>query len=201
MWILLLASGGILAIFKGKYSILLIPILAQKFFAQDKIFWGYTFHYAVELAPIVAIGCVIIISKFNKKFQKPITISFIIINLIILSQIHLYNGEKTTKIFEKEYYITKYSKDSLKTAINLIPKTAKVSAQNTIIPHIADKMVYLFPKVKDANYAIFNTNDRNIWPIKDQQDLKLEIEKLKSENTHKIIYNKDGIILLKLFSS
>ncbi len=201
MWILLLASGGILAIFKGKYSILLIPILAQKFFAEDKIFWGYTYHYAVELAPIVAIGCAIIISKFSNKFQKPIAISFVVINLVILSQIHFYNGEKLTRILDKDYYITKYSRDSLETAINLIPKTAKVSAQNTIIPHIADRMVYLFPKVKDANYAIFNINDGNIWPIKDQQNLKLEIEKLKSENKYKTIYEKDGITILKLLSS
>lgn len=201
MWILLLASGGILAIFRGKYSILLIPILAQKFFAQNEIFWGYTFHYAVELAPIVAIGLGIFINSLKGKLQKPIAISFMIINLIILTQIHFYNGEKITRILNKEYYFTKNHIDSLEKAIRLIPKNSSISAQNTIVPHLVDREVYLFPTTKKVEYVILNTNDKNIWPLMNRQELMDNIQRLKTDKKHETIYEKDGVIVFKDLSS
>lgn len=201
MWTLLLASGGILAIFRWKYSLLLIPILAQKFFAQNEIFWGYTFHYAVELAPIVAIGLGIFINSFKEKLQKPIAIFFIIINLIILTQIHFYNGEKITRILNKEYYFTKNQIDSLERAISLIPEHSSISAQNTIVPHLADREIYLFPTAKNVEYIILNTNDKNIWPLNSHQDLTEKINTLKTDKKYKIIYENKGVILFKNLSS
>ena len=195
-WILILASGGALAIFKPKYSILIVPIIAQKFFADAPAFWGYTFHYTVELAPIIAIGSILAIHKF-KKLKYTAVIALILVNIGILSAATLYNGDNFTKIFTTDHYRTTYDKKDLKTAIALIPTNSSVSAQNTIVPHLKTKTIYQLPKINNAEFIIINLNDSNIWPISNQETLKTIVRNLQTNPSYKEAFESNGIHLFE----
>lgn len=197
MWALILASGGALAILKPKYSILLIPIIAQKFFSSEEVHWGYTFHYAVEFAPIIAIASTLAIQKFPQKTHNILIILLIITNLGILTQIKTYNGQKIGQIFSKEYY-TNSQKEELNQALQLIPQSSSVSAQNTLVPHLEDREVYLLPNNKQTEFIIIDTNNDNIWPLMNHQELLNELENLKANEQYKIEYQKNGIYLFRL---
>jgi uncharacterized membrane protein len=195
MWILLLMSGGILTIFQPKYLILMIPIIAGKFFSSEEVYWGFSHHYAVEFAPIIAISSILTINKFKKEtIKKGLALVIIASNIIILSQIHLYNGEKISRIFDMNYYKNP-AKEDISTALKIVGKADSVSAQNTFIPHLTNDKIYLFPKVNNSKYIILNINDKNIWPFKSQKELIEEIEKIDQNNEYRNIYESNGIIV------
>ncbi|OGJ42416.1 hypothetical protein A3B60_03175 [Candidatus Peregrinibacteria bacterium RIFCSPLOWO2_01_FULL_39_12] len=197
MWILLLMSGGILTIFQPKYLILMIPIIAGKFFSSEEVYWGFSHHYAVEFAPIIAVSSILTIDKFLKSnFKKISAIVVIILNIVILSQIHLYNGGKISRIFDINYYKNPIKKD-ISSALKIIEKADSVSAQNTFIPHLTNDKIYLFPKINDSKYIILNINDKNIWPFKSQKELIEEIGKTEQNNNYQNIYESNGIKVLE----
>lgn len=193
MWILLLMSGGILTIFQPRYLLLMIPIIAGKFFSSEEVYWGFSHHYAVEFAPIVAISSILTINKLKKEnIKKSLALAIIISNIIILSQIHLYNGDKISRIFDMNYYKNPLRED-ISEAIKIVEKAGSVSAQNTFVPHLTNDKIYLFPKIAESKYIILNTNDKNIWPFKSQKELIEEIGKIDQNNNYQNIYKSNGI--------
>ena len=198
MWVLILASGGIFAIFKPKYFLLIVPVIAQKFFSYEEAFWGYTFHYSVELAPPIIIGAVIFIASLkNKLYRKGLCTLLVLMNLAIFLNIKFYNGESIFRVFQAEYYITSYEKTELKYAISLTENASSVSAQNTIVPHLKNKEIYLFPEKKESDYIILNLNDDNYWPIESIEELNAEIELLILDDQYSTVYDSGGIYVFK----
>jgi uncharacterized membrane protein len=152
MWFLLLASGGLFAIFKPKYSLLMIPVLAQKFFSDAESFWGYTFHYSVEFAPFIAIGAISAIQKIKISYlRNGSVIALIIINLLMISQLNFFDKTGLTRLFSKDYYYLAPRNEIIK-ALELIPPEASVSAQNGLIPHLTEHdKFFIFPRSTKAN--------------------------------------------------
>ncbi|MEK7547679.1 MAG: DUF2079 domain-containing protein [Patescibacteria group bacterium] len=197
MWILLLMSGGILTIFQPRYLLLMIPIIAGKFFSSEEVYWGFSHHYAVEFAPIIAISSILTINRLKKEnIKKGLALVIIALNIIILSQIHLYNGDKISRIFDINYYKNPFRED-ISSALEIVKKADSVSAQNTFVPHLTNDKIYLFPKIDNSKYIILNINDKNIWPFKSQKELIEEIEKIDQNNNYRNIYESNGIKVLE----
>ncbi len=194
MWLLIFASGGFPALFQPRYFLLIIPVIAQKFFSDIQAFWAYSFHYSVELAPPIVIGAALTIAHMKKKsWQHGALALIVILNLLIVSKISLYNGEKVSRIFTKAYYETPYPKASLRTALEIVRNATSVSAQNTIVSHLTNQKIYLLPEVADAEYVIFNLNDTNIWPFKNFDELKVVLDTIRKNQHYSVAYESAGV--------
>jgi uncharacterized membrane protein len=197
MWGLILASGGIFALFKPKYFILLIPVIGQKFFADSPNFWGYTFHYSVEFAPIIAIGSVIFISNFKKKQNQHCLLGALILaNIAILTQVQFYNGENIFRIFSSDYYSIENNQE-LEFALSETTEAVSVSAQNTLVPHLKNEQIYIFPEIANSDYVILDLNNENLWPLKNKEEMLLELEELQKDAQYAEVYYSNKVYLFK----
>jgi len=201
MWLLILLSGGIFVLFKPKYGLIIIPILAQKFFSDNTAFWGYIFHYSVEFAPLIAIGATIAIIKIKPDYLRNGSMVFLLlINLGIISKLHFYDDTKLGRLLTADYYSIP-ARNEIQNALKLIPSDKSVSAQNTLVPHLADRdNIFNIPLIKNSDYIILNLNESNVWPLQNTNEL-LNFQKEKIEPKYTKIYDANGIILYKKSSS
>ncbi len=198
MWILLLISGGALSFFQPKFAILLIPLIAQKFFSSDQAFWGFSHHYAVEFAPIIAIGSVMVIYKFfPKKLVNAAAVFLVLLNIGISSQIHLYNGDTILRIFNSKYYAGPEEKENIIEVLDLVKNAKSVSAQNTLVPHLRNKEITVFPEIADSEYILLNMNSKNTWPIKSALELEQRLNSVKENQNYQQLYAKKGVYAFK----
>ncbi|MBU0648285.1 DUF2079 domain-containing protein [Patescibacteria group bacterium] len=199
MWGLILLSGGILAIFKPKYSWLALPIIAQKFFSENVNYWTHFFHYSVGLAPIIVVGASMAIYSYfqSDKVRKVLFGVLLMANLVILVLVGFYDGSNVWRIFSKEYYQPKYNHQNIVEAVEMIPDGDSVSAQNSLVPHLASRdEIYLFPAINDANYVIVVLESSDMWPIDNQKSLrKIKRELLDDSGKYDLIYDKEGVYL------
>lgn len=203
MWAIALASGGIFCIIKPKYGLLLLPIMAQKFFSSDKLYWGYTFQYSVELASVIPIATIICIYQIKDIKKRWIIVGLmIIINIVIVSRMTFYDGTKMRDIFSSKYYAPLENKESLNEAIKLMETNASLSTQNTITAHLAGRdVIYQFPIIKDSKYILLNLGDSHIWPIKNMEEF-IELKKrIDIDIRYEKIYEKNNILLYKKHDS
>ncbi|MBP9718585.1 DUF2079 domain-containing protein [Candidatus Gracilibacteria bacterium] len=198
VWILLMLSGGIFVIGKPRYALLLIPIIAQKFLSDMPSFWGYAFHYSVEFAPIIAIGAALAIGTHikNKRLQLLLLSGLLISNVVILTRIHFYNGESLSRLFTPTYYTGPSNKDTLVRALDFIQDAPSVSAQNTIVPHLKNRNIYLYPEVKDSNFIVLNSRDTNSWPLT-ATDIKAAIGSLQENTSYKKVFDEEEIMIFE----
>lgn len=192
-WLLLLISGGIFAIFKPKYALLMIPLLAQKFFGEKPQFWGYEYHYTVEFAPLIAIGSILAIK--NLSFNKVIASALIVLNLGILSWANFYNNQPIRSVFTPKYYDVS-NRTSVVKAIDLIEEGSVVAAQNSLVPHLEHTQIYHFPTKNEVEYLIFNAQSEKTWPVS-RDEIAATIEKLKNDPKYETVFEENGVYLFR----
>ncbi|MBD3299891.1 MAG: DUF2079 domain-containing protein [Candidatus Moranbacteria bacterium] len=199
MWVLLMLSGGFLAVLNPRFLVLIFPVIVMKFYSKNHLYWGHIFHYSVEFAPLVSIYAILAIKKFFRlKHRKFLVILLICSNIVILARIRFFDSTKVVKIFSKSHYVLSYDRDVLIEAFQKIPKNASVSAQNSIVPHLEDRReVFLFPHNKEADYFIFNLGDNNIWPVVNPQEIEKFIELKVRSGEYKIIFEENSVFVLK----
>jgi len=194
MWRLILLCGGFLALFYFRYSIILIPIIFQKFLSQNQTYWGHLFQYSIEFAPFIAIGSVLIFKKL--KLNSKLIWILVALNIFILFNVHFHDRTRIAKIFLPDHYFLNYNRDSLVKALEMIPPEASVSAQNSIVPHLAFRNeIYLFPKINNSDYIILNFNDKNLWPLSDFKALEEEKQKIIKSGDYEVIFFEGGVVL------
>lgn len=84
----------------------------------------------------------------------------------------------------------------LNEASKLIPKDAKVSAQNAIVTHFTERdNVYELPVVKDADYIVASSA-KDHWPM-ENDEFKSLLNGYVAHDNFGILYLKDKTIVLK----
>lgn len=153
-----LASFGFLPIFLPS----MLPLIAFQFSSRfldmmHPIRWTLYYHYGSELSVLLAIATIF---STRKLLAKGVRISIVglaltlvvlqlLINLVLAAPIK--NLAKVDFFREKQFMIDN------NLIISELPKDASVSSQNNLIPHFSHReKVYLFPKIDDADYLIFD---------------------------------------------
>ncbi|MFA4930970.1 MAG: DUF2079 domain-containing protein [Patescibacteria group bacterium] len=201
MWVMILLSGGVLALFKPRYSWLIIPIMAQKFLSANVWYWTHLFHYSVALAPIIITGAALAIDHYGKSERKKIwaMVGLFLVNGLILTQINFYDGTNVGRIFDPGYYQLPGNYQQITEAMNMIPADKSVSAQDGLVPHLTNRnRVYLFPDINDADYAILVGDQLNIWPVVDTESYqRIKKEKLDDNEQYQLIYDENDVCLYR----
>ncbi|MFH1896461.1 MAG: DUF2079 domain-containing protein [bacterium] len=199
-----LFSTGFLALFSPAVALLAPSFLRAFLHPSYFVAWGISRHYWVESFMFAGIAVIYGI-KFLTGEKKLITI---FLALLFVSQ-SIYHGLTTstawfgTKPMRYYFEYLERLRPTLPTYVlnsvikNYIPKNAKVAAQNTILPHMANRgTVYLLPQVFDAEYVIFNTKDQDFAPLDENSRLTM-IEEFASSSEWDDIFDFEGIRLFK----
>jgi uncharacterized membrane protein len=190
---MVLVSGGIAAIYRPHYLIMLAPIYAQKMLSSVPRHWGILFHYSIEFAPIIALAMVEWLQhlKFSK-FRVPILILFI-------STATFFNWNPirmNMRVFKASHYQTTIDLKALYNALDLIPENAAVCASNPLVPHLAERdRIYIFPKVRDAEYVALLKQGRPTYPL-EEESFNQKMKETR-ESATEVIYEDAHLLILK----
>lgn len=147
-------------------SILLIPSFAQKFLSTREEFWWFNFHYSIDIYWTLIISIILFLFYLKNKYKNKYGDLFaIIIVFIFINFIFVNFDPKINKLWDKIYL---ENKNNVLDAIKMIWKNDSVSAQNTIVPHLSNRVsIYIYPIINDSKYIILNEKafDNQFWPF------------------------------------
>lgn len=147
-----LATGMIFTLLKPNYFLMLVPLIAQKMLASDRLFWGISFQYSVEFMPVLVISSFLVIVKVKKHLPQLLLACALLLStvlttfytvgvpraLILVDQLCVYQGRH----YEQKEFDAQYARQLIKK----IPDDASVCAGRMFVPHLA-----LRPEIYDFN--------------------------------------------------
>jgi uncharacterized membrane protein len=179
-YIVYLISGGFVLLFRPKYIIWFIPIVAQKVLNDDFFRWGLATYYSVEIVTLLPISVFLVLSSFKTiKLQNALVGLVCVCSLAMTihkmdssnQQVPWTFYKAKIKFYDKSFYETPFDVKKVNKLLKLIPENAKVSASNIITPHIAQRQfIYFFPTVKNADYIVFSMLDNNYLISAEEND-------------------------------
>jgi len=175
-----LISGGFVLLYRPKYIIWFIPIVAQKVLNDDFFRWGLATYYSVEIVTLLPISVFLVLSSFKTNKLQDILTGLVCVCSLAMT-IHKMDSSnhqvpwtfyKTKiKFYDKSFYEVPFDVKKVNQLIKQIPENAKVSASNLITPHLAQRQfIYFFPTVKDADYIVFSMFDNNYLMSANEND-------------------------------
>ena len=177
-----------------------MPLFLQKFFNDNPNKWGIIGQYSIEFAPILAIGIFSFLSTLVSKsqsivFSRVILISAIIVTLRTMDSTLTWTQKDKIRFYQPQHYSKKYDVVKAHESLNIIPNTAKVSAQSPFLPHLAlrDK-VYQFPMIKDAEYIVFSPLE-NEYPM--TRTSFLELTQTLLDSNEFVVVQTNPIVILR----
>ena len=170
LWVLLL-SGGFLCFLRPAYLLMALPILAQKLWNKELAFWGMSFHYQIELAFVVSMVFIAVLTSLNNKWVKLTMASFTMILTSLVTYAYMQNRQADFKpekenLFSKSHYEAPFNSQLVASKISQIPTSAHVCAQSNLMPHLANRNhLFHFPYIKDATYLLVLQPNFNSYPL------------------------------------
>jgi uncharacterized membrane protein len=167
LWVLLL-SGGFLLLLRPAYLLMALPILMQKLWNKELAFWGMSFHYQIELAFVVSLALIAVLSNF--KYKYILVVSTLLVTTYVTYAFMQdrkadYKPEKEN-LFALTHYQSELNIKSISSKLAEIPADAHVCAQSNLMPHIANRdYIYHFPYLKDATHLIVLQPHLNSYPL------------------------------------
>jgi hypothetical protein len=179
-YIVYLVSGGFVLLFRPKYIIWFIPIVAQKVLNDDFFRWGLSTYYSTEIVTLLPLSVFLALSSVNAKNIQNILVALVCTGSLAMT-IHKMDSSNhevpwtfykaKIKFFDKSFYEAPFDVKKVNRLLKKIPANAKVSASNLITPHIAQRrFIYFFPTVSDAEYIIFSMLDNNYLMSVEEND-------------------------------
>ena len=156
----LLASGIWLLFRKPVYLFMLIPIFAQKLFHDNVSMWGIGSQYSIEFAPVLAIGIFTIIQKNATQKGQRILLFLVLAGTVMVTvksmdNTKMWTNKERIRVYSPIHYSREFNVMRIYTELNLIPPSAAVSAQTSLLPHLAlREEVYQFPLIHNATYIV-----------------------------------------------
>lgn len=171
---LMTIAGLPLLLRRPAYLIMMVPLVFQKFYHNDSFKWGIYAQYAIEFAPIMAIGVMEVISMIEshklKQLLMGITLAGSAVGMLHLMQpTCLWEEKNRIRFYSEHHYKRHYPIALVKQQLDRIPSEAIVSTQSSFQPYLSlrDK-VYHFPVINDAEYVVISTYE-SPWPISSEE--------------------------------
>ena len=179
-YITYLISGGFVLLFRPKYLIWFIPIVAQKVLNDDFFRWGLATYYSVEIVTLLPISVFLALSSIKTNKLQNYLAGLVCICTLAMT-IHKMDSSNQQvpwtfykakiKFYDKSFYEAPFDVKKVNKLLKQIPEDAKVSASNLITPHLAQRQfIYFFPTVKDADYIVFSLFDNNYLMSAEEND-------------------------------
>jgi uncharacterized membrane protein len=196
-----LMTGGVLAFIKPRYILIFLPTFLVTCLSDGWTLWGNMYHYNIIFAVLLPILITSIVSNFRIKSVKYVIIGIaFFMNLHYLEKNYFHDWSAFNRIFTSSYYNKRDNQSEIKEALNIIPKSASVSAANHLTPHLAFReKIYCFPDFKDAEYIAINEEDEanDFYPFLSPDEFKESVIKIRKNKDYNLIFDKNEMLLFK----
>ncbi|MFC2104679.1 DUF2079 domain-containing protein [Bacteroidota bacterium] len=201
-----LLSGGFLLLYRPKFILLFIPIVAQKMFNDHFIKWGINIFYSIEVVSILPFVTFLIINDLGKIKKNNLTTLFAVIVLTstIVTTIVKMDTRKSKwydkskeKFYDPKFYQLKYDLKKVYSYLKDLKPEINMCASGKIVPHLAfRKEISIYPYIGNAE-IVFILQGSSTYPLSrnefEESLLKLrnnENWKLKVEDYPVLIFEK-----------
>lgn len=179
-YLVYMVSGGFILLFRPKYLIWFIPIVAQKVLNDDFFRWGLATYYSVEVVTLLPVSVFLALGLMKVKQLQNLLAGLVCVSTLAMT-IHKMDSSNhevpwtfykaKIKFYDKSFYETPFNIKKTNQLLKLIPKNAKVSASNVFTPHLSQRQfIYFFPTVNDADYIVFSLFDNNYLMSEEEND-------------------------------
>ena len=199
-FICILLSGGLLALLKPNYLLMLVPPVAMKMLAADPGFWGVTWHYNVEVSVVLTAAVVVVLANCQRaNLARWTAVAAVVLTLGTL----LYSTHSPRTIIRKEnlrvfdarhYRQPEFDVKAARRMIEKIPDNASVCATTMFTPHVAARdSVYIFPMglAYGADYYLML---RHHWCYYEGEED--QVNRIINDTVHYRLIDTDGSIYL-----
>lgn len=201
-WVVLL-SGGFVFFKKPQFLVMLIPIYMQKMLNDSYGKWGINLQYSIEFAPILTFGFFywIIVSNYVQKHKKIILIAGTALCLItsiakLDSRTSKWYDSHRARFWQNRHYSQTFDVKQVYRWLEMVPKNAKVCAQNLLVPHLAFRdHIYTYPHTRDAEYIIVMPNE-GFYPA-DKHEFDSALNVLRNADSLTFLINEPHFIMAK----
>jgi uncharacterized membrane protein len=199
--ILLMVSGLYMLIRKPAYLLMMVPLFFQKFFHDNISMWGFNDQYAVEFAPVMAIGIFSSIATLKRILIRRILLLLSLAGCLaasirIMDNTLMFTDKSRIRIYKVAHYKRDYDVRKVYDALGMIPDDAAVSAQSPFVPHLALREgIYQFPIIKDAEYIVLSDHELPYPLLRDEFDEKLN--EISGSPDWIQLYGAEGFYLFK----
>jgi uncharacterized membrane protein len=203
-WIVIIVSG-FFCLRKPVYLFMLVPVVAQKLFNDQGALWGINQHYAVEFAPLLAIGTFESIAAFRAiRWRRITSVTAVVCSLAcairVMDHTVAYAEKARIRIYKAAHYSREFPIRKAYNMLERIPDDAIVSAQSAFVSHLALRAsVYQFPIIRDAEYILLSPVD-NPYPLTVEQFTQKKDSLANSSGWTVVIQNGSFILLKKRHS-
>ncbi|MCB9232054.1 MAG: DUF2079 domain-containing protein [Bacteroidia bacterium] len=200
---MMLWSGGIALLLRPQYLLMLLPVMAQKFWHDEPEKWGLSHHYSIEFVPVLTLATWDLILKIPRR-RVATGLGLLAVGFTLWAAVYWFEYRKPLNYFPEttHFYARMHYQQPLfepaeaYEALKLIPAESKVSAQNTAVPHLAmRKYIYLFPRVEDAEY-IFLLNTPEVYPAS-PDEYKRKVEEFRNSVEWEVLKENKSVLLFK----
>jgi len=199
--LMVLVSGGFALLFRPYYLVMLIPIYAQKLFANNYAFWGINGQYSIEFVPILSLCLADFLLKIkSSKLAMAIAIATTVTTIgfnidRMESRRSVWYNRTNTAFYAKQHYQSPLNVNAIKEELATIPDEVPVSVSAPLAPWLASRdKLYSFPVVKDAAYLVLLRT--STYPLSEEDFAKTLTEYMHSAN-YTLLYNKNALVIFK----
>jgi uncharacterized membrane protein len=151
----------------------------QKLWNKELAFWGISYHYQIELAPLISMAIIAYVSRIKSANIKGLLL--VVTCLLTAFTTYLFMHERKAdfqpireNLFLAERYQAPFNISKVKAKLNEIPSNEAVCAQSNIMPHVANRdSLYHFPFIKDARIILVFQPQLNAYPLPPEKAIHL----------------------------
>ncbi len=179
--------------------ILLLPLLAERFFSSGSQYWVVGYHYTATAAPIVAMGAAEGLHRLLPLLRKdsvragvakwvPIAVATAGVALIAYFPLH--------ELFLPRLWNTGGRVAAAHAAVSRVPRGVTVEASDRLQPHLVDhtNALLLDGEEHGSSWIVADVGKPD-WPISDVTDQQAYVTKRLAEGW-RLVFSRDGYVVL-----
>ena len=205
LYYVLLLSGAFAWLFRPRWLLMAIPVIAQKVLNDQTLKWGINYHYNAELVALVTFGLFELIGSMNwQRWGRRLAFTLVVSTSVVTltkyeSRRAVWYSEDKQNIFMGEHYSRRFNVKECYSALRLIPdnEDISVSAHYALVPHLAiRKTIYEFPIVEDAEYIAVLLGE-GIYPLRSDKAFADSVASYSNSPNWEVLYDNNKMQILK----
>lgn len=175
------------------------PLVLSRLLSNTPSHWGYGFHYSAPLAPILAMSAADGLSRLARRGplgDRLRAVTAIAVSCVVLSAFAP-GHQPIFELLKPTHYAQTDMHRSGEKALLLVPASASVVAQSTVVPHLThrERVYVLGPDAPDADYVVACASLAP-WPFDDAAQIETALASRRQRGYH-VVFSENGWTVLR----
>lgn len=175
-WLVFLVSGALFSLRNPIFFLAFLPLVFQKEWNKEVVFWGINYHYQIEFVPLLSLGLLVFVARHSSRQGKNILLILALVSSLSSTVYHWHQRKsvwyESTKenLLSKAHYQSEISFGDLSPALPYIQTNHSLSTNSGLLPHLVlvDKLL-LFPVIPDNGYVLLRNDGKDAYPLSEEE--------------------------------